>query len=588
MLPQTGMPTDNKSQMIPVKQAVSLEAQLAAAQQECARLRQELQLVKQSMGWKLVDNVYGIIAVLFPQYSWRHLVLDYFRLFRQKGLACRLTNLQQPIATLTKQRMLKQLYADSGRPIVQEKRIHPDFVLITGPNTNFEAAAPEILASTLAATDADLLYSDAMIQREAGGQALLYRPQFALDLFLSQQFLGSMVIVRRSVLQEFSIAPRQWAGITAYIAALTSYVVQNKGKIQHIAQVLYAVPMDKNTYGKVLPGYDRAINAKELGQLQELTQRTAQGQKVNGQVLAGLFPGSFRLQRKLMGQPLVSIIIPFKDQPQFLQTCVTSITTLSTYQNWQIILADNQSSDPAVAALIKTWVASDKRISQMACDYPFNFAQINNEAVNKAQGDYVILLNNDIEIQSPDWIESLLEHAQRDEVGAVGAKLLYPDDSVQHGGVIMGIGGVASHVHVGIAQDDPGYCGRASLQQPLSAVTAACLMIARKKYQTVGGMDEALPVAFNDVDFCLRCTYQGLINIYTPFSVLYHHESVSRGHDHVGKKRQERVQREMAYFKNKHHAFLAQPDPYYNPHLTLERGDFSPQHPYEVFAWLNN
>jgi hypothetical protein len=210
------------------------------------------------------------------------------------------------------------------------------------------------------------------------------------------------------------------------------------------------------------------------------------------------------------------------------------------------------------------------------CGYEgsFNFSRINNFAVRKARGEVLVFLNNDTEVISPNWIQEMLMFAQRPDVAAVGARLLYPDNTIQHAGVILGIGGVAGHAHKTFRRDEPGYVSRLQLAQNLSAVTGACLMVRRAVFDEVGGFDEDFVVAFNDVDLCMRFRARGYLNVYTPFAQLYHHESKSRGLEDTDEKRR-RFQGEVLRFQGRWGEELDAGDPYYNPHLTLEREDFS-------------
>jgi GT2 family glycosyltransferase len=205
---------------------------------------------------------------------------------------------------------------------------------------------------------------------------------------------------------------------------------------------------------------------------------------------------------------------------------------------------------------------------------PFNYASINNFAVNFAAGEFLLFLNNDTEVINPDWLERLLEHAQRPDVGAVGAKLYYHDDKIQHAGVIIGIGGVAGHSHKFFPREADGYMGRAKVIQNLSAVTAACMMMRKEVFEEIGGFDEGYPYAFNDVDLCMKIREKGYLIVWTPYAQLYHYESKSRGYEDIPEKR-ERFKKEIEYFQKKWKLIFDKGDPYYNPNLTLDREDFS-------------
>jgi GT2 family glycosyltransferase len=267
--------------------------------------------------------------------------------------------------------------------------------------------------------------------------------------------------------------------------------------------------------------------------------------------------------------PLVSIVIPTRDAEMLLRNCIESIERASTYARYEILVVDNRSRDEAALRYLQ---GLKHRV--LRYDAPFNYSAINNLAVREARGEVVLLLNNDTAVISPDWLEEMLGHLHQEGVGVVGAKLLYAYDRVQHAGVAVGPGGCADHVHVGIARDAPGYCYRAVVAQELSAVTGACLMTWKSLYQRLGGLDEAdFPIAFNDVDYCLRVQQAGYRVVFTPHALLYHDESASRGRN-VTAEQQVRAAREADVARRKWGPRMRD-DPYYNPNLSYERPDFS-------------
>jgi GT2 family glycosyltransferase len=262
--------------------------------------------------------------------------------------------------------------------------------------------------------------------------------------------------------------------------------------------------------------------------------------------------------------PLVSIIISTRDHSELLRKAVDSIHSVSTYTNYEIVIVDNGSRDPEAVAYLAS-LAKRSRIRVIRDDSLFNFSRLSNTGVAQAMGEVVCLLNNDIEVITPDWIEEMLSFAIKPDVGAVGARLWYPNGKLQHGGVIIGAGGVAGHYHHQLPRGNIGYFGRAALQQELSAVTGACLMVRRGIFQKVGGLDEKLEVAFNDIDFCLRLRAAGYRNVWTPFAELIHHESASRGYEDNPEKI-ERFKREVDFMQVRWGKTLEQ-DPFYNPNL---------------------
>ena len=272
-------------------------------------------------------------------------------------------------------------------------------------------------------------------------------------------------------------------------------------------------------------------------------------------------------------QPLVSLIIPTRDRADLLRACVGSIRDRTTYANYEILVIDNGSSEPQTLAYLKE-LTQTPNIRVLAYDRPFNYSAINNFAVGAARGEIVGLVNNDIEVISPGWLTEMVSWAAQPDVGCVGAKLYYPDDTIQHAGVILGVGGVANHAHLHLPRTAAGYFGRAVVVGNWSAVTGACMLVRRSVYLEAGGLDaENLAVAFNDVDFCLRVRECGYVNVWTPYAELRHHESVSRGRDDTPEKRQRFVQ-EVGYMQNRWGATLER-DPYYSVNFSRAMPAFS-------------
>jgi GT2 family glycosyltransferase len=283
--------------------------------------------------------------------------------------------------------------------------------------------------------------------------------------------------------------------------------------------------------------------------------------------------GHYRIRWRLPDPPpLVSLIIPTRDKLDLLKTCVESILALTSYPNYEILVVDNQSSERETLDYMRS-LQTRERVSVLHHDQPFNYSAINNWAARRASGEIIGLVNNDIEVISPDWLDEMASQAWRPEVGAVGAMLYYPDDRIQHAGVILGLGGIANHAYAGLPKGYAGHGGRARVCQYLSAVTAACLLVRRDVFDQVGGLDEKLQVAFNDVDFCLRLREAGYWNIWTPFAELYHHESASRGTEDSPEKI-ERFLGEVALMEQRWRHLL-RVDPAYNRNLTLMDQDFS-------------
>ncbi|MEZ3507844.1 MAG: glycosyltransferase family 2 protein [Lachnospiraceae bacterium] len=287
------------------------------------------------------------------------------------------------------------------------------------------------------------------------------------------------------------------------------------------------------------------------------------------------FETIFRIKYEIQGNPLVSIIIPNKDHLGDLQRCILSILEKSTYDHYEIIVVENNSVSDEIFEYYKK-IQQNANIQVVTYEGEFNYSKINNLGVEHAKGEYILLLNNDTKVISLDWIEELLMYAQRRDVGAVGAKLYYEDRTIQHAGVVLGLGQhrTAGHSHYRVSSNNLGYMGRLCYAQNVMAVTGACLMMKNALFQELGGLDENLAVSLNDVDLCVRAWKAGYVNVFTPFAELYHFESISRGLDDTGEKAQ-RYDRESEAFRAKWKDLLVQGDPYYNPNFSLDRSDFA-------------
>jgi GT2 family glycosyltransferase len=296
-------------------------------------------------------------------------------------------------------------------------------------------------------------------------------------------------------------------------------------------------------------------------------------QKINAAAEVSDF-GRYRVKYNLPDiLPLVSLIIPTRNGFQLIRQCIDSILNKTLYDNYEILVVDNGSDDLDTLEYFKS-LGGHPKVHIIRDGSPFNFSALNNAAVKKANGEIIGLINNDIEVISPDWLSEMVSHALRPSIGAVGARLWYPNDTLQHGGVVLGMGGVAGHLHKKLPRGGIGYFSRACVTQSISAVTGACLVIKRSIYEEVGGLNEThLKIAFNDIDFCLRVRAAGYRNIWTPYAELYHHESATRGLEDTPEKII-RFNKEADYMKNQWGEELLN-DPAYNPNLTLDKGDFS-------------
>ncbi len=418
--------------------------------------------------------------------------------------------------------------------------------------------------------DSEFIYSDEdKLEMDGSHSDPHFKPDFAPDMFLSQNYMSHLGIIKKELIDKVG-------GFTVGLEGAQDYdlylkILEHTNKVHHISKVLYHW---RKIPGSTAADFDDKSYAQEAG-IKSL-ENALNRRNIDAKVLNGKYPGTYRVKYKLVNNPLVSIIIPFKDKPELLTMCIESILEKTTYKNFEVIGISNNSEEKITFDEMDRLESLDNRIKFYEYNVPFNYSDINNHAVETyAKGEQILLLNNDIEIITADWIEALLEFSQRENIGVVGAKLYYPNDTIQHAGVIIGIGGVAGHSHKYFPMNYPGYFSRLNIIQNLSTLTAACLMVKKKIYFEADGLNqEELKIAFNDVDFCLRAREQGYLNIFTPYCEAYHHESISRGHEDTEEK-QERFSKEVKYMQNRHSDILENGDPYYNKNLTLDREDFS-------------
>lgn len=396
-----------------------------------------------------------------------------------------------------------------------------------------------------------------------------FKPDWNPDLLLGQNCVSHLGVYARDLLQAVGGFREGLEGSQDWDLALRCSGQLSPDQIGHVPAVLYHW---RAVEGSTARGVAQKNYAHEAGRraLQEHLARL--GETAAVLEIDGVY-GAFRVRRALpTSPPPISIIIPTRDHADLLRQCLDSVLQRSTYPNYEIVVVDNQSREPDALACLAEF-AADPRVRVLRHDRPFNYSLINNEAVTACSGELICLLNNDIEIITQDWLEELAGQALRPQVGAVGAMLYYPDDTIQHAGVVTGVHGVAAHPYCGMPRGYQGQMARAKLIQSVSAVTAACMMMRREVYLQLGGLDVGLQVAFNDVDFCLRLREHGFTNVWTPFAELYHHESASRGEEDTPEKKQ-RFAREVQAMRKRWGTRLDR-DPAYNPNLTLTGEPFT-------------
>ncbi|MBS4095583.1 MAG: glycosyltransferase [Sulfuricella sp.] len=420
--------------------------------------------------------------------------------------------------------------------------------------------------------DAELIYSDEdKLSVEGERYDHYFKPDWNPDLFLSQNYICHLAVYRTALLRDIGGFRVGFEGAQDYDLAIRFTEKIAPAQIRHIARVLYhwrAIPGSTADITLQSDAKPYAVTAA-LRCLEEHLARCGIAADVSEDEVA---TGNFRVRYQLPAEPpLVSLIILTRNGLALLRQCVESILDKTLYKNYEILIVDNGSDDPDTLAYLES--LQERQVARvLRDDSPFNFPALNNRAVQEARGSIVGLLNNDIEVISPDWLGEMVSHALRPEIGAVGARLWYPNDTLQHGGVIL-VGGVAGHSHKHLPRGEMGYSRRAVLVQNFSAVTAACLVLRKSVYLEVGGMDAQLAVAFNDVDFCLRIREAGYRNLWTPYAELYHHESATRGFEDTPEKKV-RFNSEIKRMKGRWGSLLEN-DPAYNPNLTLEYEDFS-------------
>lgn len=397
-----------------------------------------------------------------------------------------------------------------------------------------------------------------------------FKPQWSPDTFLSRNYLGHFVGIKKTIIDAVDGFRIGFEGSQDYDLLLRATEITQR--IHRIPKILYHWRMHANSTSMNEEAKDYAFLSGIKALDEALSRRGIDGKAS----LQSGKPGFYRIQYALKKSPKVSIIIPTYNNAEVLTTCIDSIFEKTSYQNFEIILINNNSNEEELFECFKKWkVQFGDQFQFLDCPYPFNYAKLMNDGVALSNGEFILLLNNDTEVLQNDWIEQMLHHAQRKTVGAVGVKLLYPNNTVQHGGVVMGIGGVAGHTFIGAGKEDPGYFYYLTSVTNYSAVTAACLLVEKSKYLAVGGFDEQLAVEYNDVDFCLKLIEKGFYNLFNPDVILYHYESLTRGHPYATKESYKRHLSEVKYFKSKWQKYIDN-DPFYNPNLSLTTTHFEP------------
>ena len=423
--------------------------------------------------------------------------------------------------------------------------------------------------------NADYIYCDETTFKSGDINKMLtmhFKPDYAIDNLRANNYICHFSVFARQLLDGTELFRTKFDGSQDHDMILR--LTDRAKNVVHVPKLLY--------YWRSHPGSVASdINAKPYA-IQSAKDAVADHLKRHGyehfQITSTrAFETIFKIRYQIIGDPKISIVIANKDHLEDLKRCITSIREKSTYENYEIIVVENGSETKEIFDYYEK-LKDDPQIKVVTYTEKgsFNYSKVNNFGVKEASGDYILLLNNDTQVITVNWMEELLMYAQREDVGAVGAKLYYGNKTIQHAGVVLQLGAhrTAGHSHYGQHRDNLGYMGRLCYAQDVSAVTGACLLVKKKLFEEVGGLDESFAISLNDVDFCLKLREKGLLNVFTPFAELYHFESASRGLDDQGEKAA-RYNDESERFREKWKEVLEKGDPYYNPNFSLDRSDFA-------------
>jgi O-antigen biosynthesis protein len=447
-----------------------------------------------------------------------------------------------------------------------------EFVALLDHDDELPVHALYFMAQAIDANpSAQIFYSDEdKIDTQGHRFAPHFKSDWNPDLFFSQNYVSHLGVYKRELLNSIGGFRPGVEGSQDQDLLLRCLPHVQHDRIVHIPRVLYHWRAAEGS--TALESGEKSYTTK--AGLKALRDYFAAQGESSVRVEVGLVPNTYRVKWPLpQPAPMVSLLIPTRDKKEITEVAVRSIIDKTTYRKFEIIILDNGSVKAETLGWFAAIQIQEARIRVVRYDHPFNYSAINNFGVQHARGEVIGLVNNDVEVISPDWLTEMVMHASRPEIGCVGAKLYYPDDTIQHAGVILGVGGVAGHSHQYFNRDAPGYFSHLKVIQNLSAVTAACLVVRKEIYEAVNGLDEDnLKVAFNDVDFCIRVREAGYRNIWTPYAELFHHESKSRGHEDTTEK-QARFKAEIEYMKDKWGNILNS-DPFYSPNLTKDSENF--------------
>ena len=421
--------------------------------------------------------------------------------------------------------------------------------------------------------EADYIYCDETTFKSGDINKMLtmhFKPDYAIDNLRANNYICHFSVFARELLDGTELFRSRFDGSQDHDMILR--LTDRAKHVVHVPKLLYYWRSHPDSVASNIEAKPYAIESARGAVADHLRRHGFEHFQITS---TRAFETIFKIRYQIIGSPKISILIANKDHVPDLKRCVTSILEKSTYENFEILVIENNSVESETFACYRELTENDK-VKVVNYEGTFNYSSVNNFGAAEAAGEYLLLLNNDTQVITVNWMEEMLMYAQRKDVGAVGAKLYYGDKTIQHAGVVLGLGAhrTAGHSHYGQHRDNLGYMGRLCYAQNVSAVTGACLLVKKALFEEVGGLDESFVVSLNDVDFCLKLREKGYLNVFTPFAELYHFESMSRGLDDDGERAQ-RYNRESERFREKWKEVLAGGDPYYNPNFSLDRSDFA-------------
>ncbi len=437
--------------------------------------------------------------------------------------------------------------------------------------------------------DADYIYCDETTFKDGSVDKMItlhFKPDYAVDNLRANNYICHFSCFKKDLLEGMELFRKQFDGSQDHDMILR---LTDKAKnVVHVPKLLYYWRSHAGSVASDISAKSYAIEAARGAVADHLRAHGYEHFKITS---TRAFETIFKITYEIKGEPKISIVIANKDHVEDLRRCISSIREKSTYENYEIVVVENNSETEEILAYYNELtsgkfdkamkhgdvvVSEDGVVKIVKYEGEFNYSAINNLGVEKTDGEYILLLNNDTQVITVNWMEELLMYAQREDVGAVGGKLFYGNKTIQHAGVVIGLGAhrTAGHTHYGQSRENLGYMGRLCYTQNATAVTGACLMVKKSLFKKVGGLDTGFAVSLNDVDFCLKLRKEGYLNVFTPFAELYHFESISRGLDDSGEKAQ-RYNKESEVFREKWKEELTKGDPYYNPNFSLDRSDYS-------------